>query len=62
MEIISYSHEVVTLMCISLDLGHIWPDEVYVDGVYHHTMYDKYGCILRVYCYTYFICYYHSII
>jgi len=24
-------------MCISLDLGRIWPDEVYVDGVYHHT-------------------------
>jgi hypothetical protein len=26
-----------TPMCISLDLGHIWPDEVYVDRVYGHT-------------------------
>ena len=26
-----------TPMCISLDLGRIWPDEVYVDRVYHHT-------------------------
>ena len=25
-------------------------------------MYDKYVCILRIYGYTYFICYYHSII
>ena len=24
-------------MCISLDLGCIWPDEVCVDGVYDHT-------------------------
>ena len=24
-------------MCISLDLGRILHDEVYVDGVYHHT-------------------------
>ena len=56
-------------MFISLDLERIWPDEVYVDGVYHHTrpsrvlcMYDKYVCVLRVYGHTYFICYYQSII
>ena len=68
-EIISYSHGVVTPMCISLDLGRIWTDKVYIDGVYHHTrptrvlcMYDKFVCIFRVYGYTYFICYYHSII
>jgi hypothetical protein len=24
-------------MCISLDLGRIWPDEVYVDRVHNHT-------------------------
>jgi len=24
-------------MCISLDFGRIWPDEVYVDEVYDHT-------------------------
>jgi len=35
--IIFYSQVVVTLMCISLYLGHIWPDEVYVDVVYDHT-------------------------
>ena len=28
-------------MCISLDLGHIWPDKVYVDGVYDHTKPSK---------------------
>ena len=68
-EIISYSQGVVTPMCISLDLWRIWSDEVYVDGVYHHTrpsrvlcMYDKYVCVLRVYGHTYFICYYQSII
>jgi len=36
MEIIFYCYGVVTPMYISLDLGRIWPDEVYVDGVYHH--------------------------
>jgi len=28
-------------MCISLDLGHIRPDEVYVDEVYDHTKPSK---------------------
>jgi hypothetical protein len=31
------SQRVVTLRCISLDLGRIWPDEVYADGVYYPT-------------------------
>ena len=68
MEIISYSQGIVTPMCISLDLGRIWPDEVYVNRVYHHTRPSKVQCMtsmyvyIRVYGYTYFICYYHSII
>jgi hypothetical protein len=28
---------IVTPICISLDLGRIWPDEVYVDEVYDRT-------------------------
>jgi hypothetical protein len=36
-EIISYSQGVITPMCISLDLGRIWLDKVYVNGVYHRT-------------------------
>ena len=51
MEIIFYSHGVVTLMCISLDLGRIWPDEVYVDGVYHHTRPSRVLCMTSMYVY-----------
>ena len=32
-------------MCIYLDLGRIWPDEVYVDGVYHHTRPSRVLCM-----------------
>ena len=50
-EIISYSQGVVTLMCISLDLGCIWPDEVYVDEVYHHTRLSRVLCMTSMYAY-----------
>jgi hypothetical protein len=44
-------------MCISLDLGRMWPNEVYVDGVYHHTtMYVKYESILKsIWLYLFYI-------
>ena len=32
-------------MCISLYLGRIWPDEVYVDGVYNHTRPSRVLCM-----------------
>ena len=32
-------------MRIYLDLGRIWPDEVYVDGVYHHTRPSRVLCM-----------------
>jgi hypothetical protein len=32
-------------MCIFLDLGHIWLNEEYVDGVYHHTRPSRVLCI-----------------
>ena len=51
MEIIFYSQKVVTLMCISLDLGRIWPDEVYVDRVYHHTILSRVPCMTSMYVY-----------
>ena len=38
-------------MCISLDLGHIWPDEVYVGGVYHHTRPSRILCMISMYVY-----------
>ena len=38
-------------MCISLDLGHIWPDEAYVDGVYHHTIPSRVICMTSMYVY-----------
>jgi hypothetical protein len=44
-KIISYSQGVVTPMCISLDLGRIWPNEVYVDGVYHRTRPSRVLCM-----------------
>ena len=51
MEIIFYTQGVVTPMCISLDLERIWPDEVYVDGVYHHTRPSRVLCITSMYVY-----------
>jgi len=50
-EIISYSQGVVTPMCISLDLRRIWPDEVYVDGVYHRTKPSVVLCKISMYVY-----------
>ena len=38
-------------MCISLDLGRIWPDEVYVNGVYHHTRLSRVLCMTSMYVY-----------
>ena len=51
MEIIFYYEGVVTPMCISLDLGYIWPDEVYVNGVYHHTRPSMVLCMTNMYVY-----------
>jgi hypothetical protein len=34
-----------TPMCISLDLGRIWSDEVYVDGGYDHTKPSRVVCM-----------------
>ena len=52
MEIIFYTQGVVTPMCISLDLERIWPDEVDVDGVYHHTKPSRVLCITSMYVYS----------
>ena len=38
-------------MGISLDLGRIWPDEVYVEGVYHHTRPSSLVCMTSMYVY-----------
>ena len=38
-------------MCISLDLWRIWPDEVYVDGIYHHTRPSIVLCMTNMYVY-----------
>ena len=43
-EIIFYSQAIVTPMYISIDLGHIWPNEVYVDGVCDHTKPSRIVC------------------
>ena len=40
-----------TPMCISLDLGCIWPDEVYVDEVYDHTKPSKVIYMLNMHAY-----------
>ena len=32
-------------MCISLHLRRIWPNEVYVDGVYNHTRPSRVLCM-----------------
>ena len=44
---------VVTPMSISLDLGCIWPDEVYVDEVYDHTRPSRLVCISSMHVYVY---------
>ena len=38
-------------MCISIDLGRIWFDEVYVDVVYHHTRSFRILCMISMYIY-----------
>ena len=38
-------------MCISLDLGRIWTDKVYIDGVYHHTRPSRILCMTSMYVY-----------
>jgi hypothetical protein len=50
MEIISYSQGVVTSMFISLDLEYIWPNKVYIHGVYDHTR--SYMVVCQVCKYT----------
>jgi len=42
-------------MCISLDLGRIWPDEVYVDEVYDHTKPSKVVCLLSMHAYIEYV-------
>ena len=42
---------VVTPMSISLDLGCIWPDEVYVDEVYDHTRLSWVVCMSSMHPY-----------
>ena len=54
-KIIFYSQRVVTPICISLDLGRIWPDEVYIDGVYHHIRPSKVLCMTSIYVYLEYI-------
>ena len=39
-------------MCISLDLGCVWPDVVYVDEVYHRTRPSRVLCITSMYVYS----------
>jgi len=38
-------------MCISLDLWRIWPDQVYVDGVYCYTRPYRVLCMTSIYVY-----------
>jgi len=40
---------------ISLDLGHIWSDEVYVDEVYDHTKLSKVVYMLSMYAYIKYV-------
>jgi len=42
-------------MCISLDLGRKWPDEVYVDEVYDHTKPSKIVCMLSIHAYIEYV-------
>ena len=42
-------------MCISLNLGRIWPDEVYIDEVYNHTKPSKVVYILSMYAYIEYV-------
>jgi hypothetical protein len=38
-------------MCISLDLGCIWPNEVYIDEVYGHTKPSRIVYMLSMHVY-----------
>jgi len=42
-------------MCISLDLGRIWLDEVYVDEVYDHTKPSKVVYMLSMHAYIEYV-------
>jgi hypothetical protein len=42
-------------MCISLDLWRIWPNEVYVDGVYHHTRPSRVLCMSSMQVYLEYV-------
>ena len=55
-----YSLEVVTPMCVSLDLRHIWSSEVYVDVVYDHTKSSRVVCISSMQVYMKYIHYYRT--
>jgi len=42
-------------MCISLNLGRIWPNEVYVDEVYDHTKPSKVVYMLSMHAYIKYV-------
>jgi len=42
-------------MCISLDLGGIWPDEVYIDKVYNHIKSSKVVYMLSMHAYIEYV-------
>jgi len=46
---------VITPMCISLNLGRIWPNEVYVDKVYDHTKPSKVVYMLSMHAYIKYV-------
>jgi len=46
---------VVTLMSISLDLGCIWPDEMYIDEVNDHTRPCRVICMLSMHAYIEYV-------
>jgi len=46
---------VVTPMCIPLDLGRIWPNEVYVDEVYDNTKPSKVVYMLNMNAYIEYV-------
>jgi hypothetical protein len=51
--IYSFLHAcVATPMCISLDSGYIWPDEVYVDEVYDRTRPSTVVCMSSMQVYV----------
>jgi hypothetical protein len=42
-------------MCISIDLGRIWPNEVYVDEIYDHTKPSKVVYMLSMHVYIKYV-------